>query len=207
MGDSGLRREEAASARREHPRAVHVYGTLERSVWELTIIGKGQRERTVPVSAATLAALRAHWARPGRAFDEERVGEGPGGRLAPTSSAEACWRERRSSVLPKVDEAGYTADGLNRLIGCMTKKFVETMDALSRDERMRLGQVNAHAFRHYVRRRTISGERAKPHFRLVIVSVMTGAPIRSPDINPATLQPVQKSEQVVGRVETPRFAV
>jgi integrase len=148
MGDSGLRREEAASARREHPRAVHVYGTLERSVWELTIIGKGQRERTVPVSAATLAALRAHWARPGRAFDEERVGEGPGGRLAPTSSAEACWRERRSSVLPKVDEAGYTADGLNRLIGCMTKKFVETMDALSRDERMRLGQVNAHAFRH-----------------------------------------------------------
>ncbi|WP_250487441.1 IS66 family insertion sequence element accessory protein TnpB [Caballeronia sp. GaOx3] len=30
-------------------------------VWGLTIVGKGQRERTVPVSAATLNALRAHW--------------------------------------------------------------------------------------------------------------------------------------------------
>jgi integrase len=31
-------------------------------VWELTLVGKGQRERTVPVSAPTLVALRAHWA-------------------------------------------------------------------------------------------------------------------------------------------------
>jgi site-specific recombinase XerD len=59
MGDSGLRREEAASARRECLRPS-AYGTLMRPVWELTIVGKGQRERTVPVSAATFAALRAH---------------------------------------------------------------------------------------------------------------------------------------------------
>jgi integrase len=60
MGDSGLRREEAASARREDLRPSS-FGTLERPVWGLTIVGKGQRERTVPVSAATLNALRAHW--------------------------------------------------------------------------------------------------------------------------------------------------
>ncbi|WP_327384313.1 site-specific integrase [Caballeronia choica] len=45
MGDSGLRREEAASARRENLKPS-VYGTLARPVWELTIVGKGQRERT-----------------------------------------------------------------------------------------------------------------------------------------------------------------
>ena len=73
MGDSGLRREEAASARRENLKPS-VYGTLERPVWELTIVGKGQRERTVPVSAATLEALRAHWADRGRDFDGAAIG-------------------------------------------------------------------------------------------------------------------------------------
>ncbi|MDR5753023.1 MULTISPECIES: site-specific integrase [unclassified Caballeronia] len=48
----------------------------------------------------------------------------------------------------RVSEAGYTADGLNRLIGRMLNELVETMEALSLDERMRLGQANAHAFRH-----------------------------------------------------------
>jgi hypothetical protein len=42
----------------------------------------------------------------------------------------------------------------------MVTEPVETMDGLSLDERVRLGQSNAHAFRHYARRRTISGERA-----------------------------------------------
>ncbi|CAL8480877.1 phage integrase family protein [Caballeronia sp. S22] len=68
MGDSGLRREEAASARRENL-CPSSYGTLERPVWELTIVGKGQHERTVPVSAATLSALRAHWLDRAKDFD------------------------------------------------------------------------------------------------------------------------------------------
>jgi len=42
MGDSGLRREEAASARRENL-SPSFYRTLDRPVWELTIVGKGQR--------------------------------------------------------------------------------------------------------------------------------------------------------------------
>ncbi|BAO92880.1 tyrosine-type recombinase/integrase [Caballeronia cordobensis] len=172
MGDSGLRREEAASAHREHLKPS-AYGTPERPVWELTLIGKGQRERTVPVSAATLAALRAHWADRGRAFDVGCVGEVLGGGhaevhievpagplLAPIfipwtdasrqrhRQAQAGKSEDGSSVSPKAEEAGYTADGLNRLIGRMTKKLVETMDVLSPDERFQLSRVNAHAFRH-----------------------------------------------------------
>jgi integrase len=59
MGDSGLRREEAAIAQRDKLQVL-IYGTLERPVWELTGIGKLQKERTVPVSVATIEALQAH---------------------------------------------------------------------------------------------------------------------------------------------------
>jgi site-specific recombinase XerC len=38
-------------------------------VWELTVVGKGQRERTVPVSAATLGGLHAHWVDRAKDFD------------------------------------------------------------------------------------------------------------------------------------------
>src|ERR1700737_3486835 len=65
MGDSGLRREEPAGSQRDQLR-VSIYTTLEKPVWELTVVGKGQRERTVPVSVATLEALKAHWADRGR---------------------------------------------------------------------------------------------------------------------------------------------
>ncbi len=153
MGDSGLRREEAASARRENLKAS-VYGTLERPVSELTIVGKGQRERTVPVSAAALGALRAHWADRAQDFDgaaEEDNQRGP--LLAPviipwTDASRRRHRAGEGGDGQHGNEAGYTADGLNRLISRMLTELVETMDDLSLDERVRLGQANAHAFRH-----------------------------------------------------------
>jgi integrase len=147
MGDSGLRREEAASARREHLRPSS-YGTLERPVWELTIVGTGQRERTVPVSAATLNALRAHWADRGQDFDdatEEDCQSGP--LLSPvvipwTDASRRRHRTRQGGEGGKAqptNEAGYTADGLNRLISRMVTDLVETMDDLSLDERVQFG--------------------------------------------------------------------
>ncbi|WP_250481192.1 phage integrase family protein [Caballeronia sp. GAOx1] len=156
MGDSGLRREEAARARREDLRPSS-FGTPERPVWELTIVGKGQRERTVPVSAATLAALRVHWRDRAQDFDgaaEEDKQSGP--LLSPvvipwTDASRRRHRAGQSAESGKgqpAKEAGYTADGLNRLISRMVTELVETMDGLSLDERVRLGQSNAHAFRH-----------------------------------------------------------
>ncbi|SAL80957.1 integrase [Caballeronia terrestris] len=168
MGDSGLRREEAASARRENLKAS-VYGTLARPVWELTIVGKGQRERTVPVSAAALAALRAHWADRGRDFDSTSIASAGASSIAPrgpllgpviipwTDASRRRHRTQRGDAL-EVEEAGYTADGLNRLIGRMLKVLVETMDGLSLDERARLGQANAHAFRHTFGTQSVADE-------------------------------------------------
>jgi integrase len=166
MGDSGLRREEAASARREHLRPSS-YGTLERPVWELTIVGKGQRERTVPVSAATLTALRAHWLDRAKDFDgatEEGKQSGPllGPVVIPWTGASRR-RHRAGQGAEGGDgqpakEAGYTADGLNRLISRMVTELVETMDNLSLDERRQLGQANAHALRHTFATQSVADE-------------------------------------------------
>ncbi len=166
MGDSGLRREEAASARREALRPSS-FGTPERPVWELTLVGKGRRERTVPVSAATLTALRGHWADRGQDFDgatEEDKQSGP--LLSPVVIpwTDASRRRHRAGQSAEsgegqpATEAGYTADGLNRLISRMVTELVETMDGLSLDERVRLGQSNAHAFRHTFGTQSVADE-------------------------------------------------
>jgi integrase len=68
MGDSGLRRDEAAHARRENLR-LSPHGSGGAAVWALTVIGKRRKQRTVPVSAATVGALREHWTDRGRDFD------------------------------------------------------------------------------------------------------------------------------------------
>ncbi|BBQ03407.1 hypothetical protein BSFA1_85350 (plasmid) [Burkholderia sp. SFA1] len=163
MGDSGLRREEAAIAQREklHP---SFYGTLDRPVWELTIVGKGQRERVVPVSAATLDALRAHWADRRKLFDADIEGDVPRGPLvAPiiipwTEASKQRHRAGQGLGPSQSNEAGYTADGLNRLIGRMLNELVENMDTLDLEDRMRLGQVNAHAFRHTFGTQSVADE-------------------------------------------------
>ncbi|CAB3774486.1 hypothetical protein [Paraburkholderia humisilvae] len=72
-GDSGLRREELTVARREKTRPSP-HGDQKSPVWELTVIGKRNKERTVPVSPAAIDALRAHWADRGREFDTATAG-------------------------------------------------------------------------------------------------------------------------------------
>ncbi|KVD05545.1 hypothetical protein WI77_27105 [Burkholderia ubonensis] len=60
MGDAGLRIAEAVAgmpdARELHPAAGEIAAT-----WELQVIGKGNKARFVPISAACVDALRAHW--------------------------------------------------------------------------------------------------------------------------------------------------
>jgi hypothetical protein len=65
--DSSLRREEAAAVQHGKLR-MSSYGTLERPVWELTMIDKRNKGRTVPVSIATLGAFKAHRSDRGRDF-------------------------------------------------------------------------------------------------------------------------------------------
>lgn len=49
--------------------AVSPHSTRLHPVWQLTVIGKRNRERTVPVGPTTVSALRAHWRDRGEPFD------------------------------------------------------------------------------------------------------------------------------------------
>ncbi|BAO92962.1 putative integrase (plasmid) [Caballeronia cordobensis] len=162
MGDSGMRRDKVAIARRANL-APSLYGTLNRPVWAPVIVGKGQRERSVPVSGATLEALRAHWADRQRPFDAIEGGSTPSGPLVapviiPWTDASRRRHRAKGGDAIHSNEAGYTADGLNRLIGRMLSELVETMDALDLDDRRRLGQASAHAFRHTFATQSVADE-------------------------------------------------
>ncbi|WP_250476029.1 phage integrase family protein [Caballeronia sp. GAFFF1] len=180
MGDSGLRRAEAALARREGLRLAEVDGdgrasrspsarspsqrtsqpTSSRagesaasaesgrpsSVWTLTVIGKRRKQRTVPVSGATVAALRAHWHDRARDFDAPHA-QGP--LIAPQ------WIPGTRAALERhdasADDAPYTVDAFGRLVRTAVQRLARESAALaefSTDDLVQLANTSAHAFRH-----------------------------------------------------------
>ncbi|SAL49401.1 integrase [Caballeronia concitans] len=177
MGDSGLRRAEAALARREDLRLAEVAGEARASrspsprspspptstrsvdfansaesargpssVWTLTVIGKRRKQRTVPVSGATIVALRAHWHDRGRDFDAPQA-RGP--LIAPQ------WIPGTRAALElhdaQTENAPYTVDALGRLVRTAVQRLARESAALadfSTDDLVQLANTSAHAFRH-----------------------------------------------------------
>ncbi|MGY6164160.1 phage integrase family protein [Paraburkholderia strydomiana] len=174
MGNSGLRRAEATLARREDlriaegsedqcesrntpseprksipqtpsPTSEPTSGSNS-AVWALTIIGKRRKQRTVPVSGATIAALRAHWQDRGRDFDAPRA-NGP--LIAPL------WIPATRAALERHDgmatDAPYTGDALGRLVRMAVKRLSKESAVLtdfSTNDLVQLANTSAHAFRH-----------------------------------------------------------
>jgi len=181
MGDSGLRRAEAARARREnlciagtpkdHRAARHTAsestpqtpsrgagdpGRGKPEVWALSIIGKRRKQRTVPVSGATIAALRAHWRDRERDFDAPQA-SGP--LIAPQwIPATRAALERHDS---QAEEAPYTVDALGRLVRMAVQRLCARAAALgdfSTDDLVQLANTSAHAFRHTFGTRAVARE-------------------------------------------------
>lgn len=155
MVDSGLRRAEAAHARRGGLKRVDA--VKGHSVWTLTLVGKRSKVRTVPVSPATLEALRAHWADRRLAWDgghgSEVTDDCPPDLplLAPltipgTAAAQARHGERQ---VAEVDS--YTPDALGRLVRTALKRLqgeLQRWGALSLWDAAQLQKASAHALRH-----------------------------------------------------------
>src|SRR5205823_1042720 len=102
MRDSGPRLSEVCAAQREKLRRAE---DADDELWELTITGKRNKLRTIPVSARTIGALRAHWRDRGLDFDLQENGP----LLAPvvipgTATASAKAADGRT---------GYSASGLH----------------------------------------------------------------------------------------------
>jgi integrase len=132
-------------------------------VWALGVIGKRRKQRTVPVSAATVAALRAHWADREQDFDAAWA-EGP--LIAPivingTDASQAKHGEVSDGEggVSHQPHAPYAADALARLVRESVKRIAEALlreGALSHDAHTKLISTSAHAFRHTFGTQTVA---------------------------------------------------
>jgi integrase len=178
MGDSGLRRAEAAQSRREAlrpsdlaseskpartPKAADAANTgpvaRTQAVWTLSVVGKRRRQRTVPVSRPTVEALRAHWADRGLDFEADIAGP----LIAPTWIPGTDAAQSRHAT----DEAHqpYTPDALGRLVRTAVQRLVvalrsdpAALSELSTEDLVQLVHTSAHAFRHTFGTRAVARE-------------------------------------------------
>ncbi|MEA3091242.1 MAG: hypothetical protein QOJ04_2584, partial [Caballeronia sp.] len=192
MGDSGLRRDEATHARRENlglaqiktkrsakkvakmksvdTRLKDSLGGGEEGagdaepvvVWALTVIGKRQKERTVPVSGAAVAALRAHWQDGGRDFDASGA-SGP--LIVPIvingTDASISKHGDDSAETGQAAYAPYAPDALAHLARSAIQRIASDLlreGVLSHDAHAKLMKTSAHAFRHTFGTRAVARE-------------------------------------------------
>ncbi|KNH08821.1 hypothetical protein BRCH_04048 [Candidatus Burkholderia brachyanthoides] len=139
-GDAGLRREELVNARREAMSPTR-HGGDDESVWQLSVVGKRNKQRTVPVSPATIAALTVHWR--DRGLDFETAKDGP---LLSTLFVP------RTALGQKKYADGtalaYHVDGINKMVEWAMKRLIAGMPDLSVEEMKLLAGTSPHAFRH-----------------------------------------------------------
>jgi integrase len=179
MGDSGVRRDEAANARRENlsvpvvtsggpsakgatrssPKTAANEAASEAvptptsvTVWALTIVGKRRKQRTVPVSAATVAALRAHWADRQKDFDAPPLAAPL---IAPVvingTEASLAKHDGGTHGNSEAPVQPYATDALARLVREAVRRIAGDLlreGALSYDAHAKLLATSAHAFRH-----------------------------------------------------------
>uniref|UniRef100_UPI002ABE09DF site-specific integrase n=1 Tax=Burkholderia cepacia TaxID=292 RepID=UPI002ABE09DF len=150
MGDGGLRIAEAAAA----TRAALIWWPADDDTpasWLLEVIGKGNKQRFVPISDACVAALRAHWDDRGQGFD---AGDATGPLIAPlvvppTLRARAKFGEPDETG-DRPATAGYSVRGARGLAQWAITQLLEQMADLSEAERRKLAGTSPHAFRHTV---------------------------------------------------------
>jgi len=192
MGDSGLRRDEATHARRENLGLAQIKtkrsakkvakmksgdaklkddpgggeegaGDVEAvAVWALTVIGKRQKERTVPVSGAAIAALRAHWQDGGRHFDAPGA---CGPLIVPIvingTDASIAKHGDDPAETGQAASASYAPDALAHLARSAIQRIASELlreGVLSHDAHAKLVQTSAHAFRHTFGTRAVARE-------------------------------------------------
>lgn len=158
MGDSGLRIAEAAAATRAALVWMHADEDTPAS-WLLEVIGKGNKQRYVPISDECVDALRAHWSDRGQDLDAAAATESPGLPLVaplvipPTPRAREKFGEpldTTEGVAGSVTGAGYSVRGARGLTQWAIAQLLEVMEDLTEPERRKLASTSPHAFRHTV---------------------------------------------------------
>jgi site-specific recombinase XerD len=158
MGDGGLRIAEAAAV----TRGALVWMPAEDDTpasWLLEVIGKGNKQRYVPLSDECVDALRAHWRDRGQDLDAAAATEPPGLPLVaplvipPTPRAREKFGkpvDATEAVTGSTTGGGYSVRGARGLTQWAITQLLEAMEDLTEPERRKLASTSPHAFRHTV---------------------------------------------------------
>lgn len=152
LGDAGLRIAEAAAGQRSALAWLPADDETPAS-WLLEVIGKGMKQRYVPVSDECVDAIRAHWRDRGLDF-EAADAQGP---LVAPLVVPPTPRARAKFGVEDDDPArvanlrgGYSVRGARGLTQWALDQLLEAMPELSDAERRKLARTSPHAFRHTV---------------------------------------------------------
>lgn len=146
IGFTGMRREEAATAMRNRLKPVVDLPPNSPPLWELSILGKRKKWRTVMLPQRVIQALKAHWADRGHDFDADTSLA----LLSPVTPATAVARKKHLaedgfSLLGK----GFTPDGLYQVVrSAVSRMAVDKALELSEEDSDLLRDIAPHALRH-----------------------------------------------------------
>jgi site-specific recombinase XerD len=126
LGHTGLRISEAAAAQREH-----LSRSPDAPVWQLRVLGKGNKWRTIYFGARVMSALREHW----RDLDDK-----PATLLSPLMRPATPAGKRK-------EESGFHPVALARVV-TRTLHALAELEVFDEDEKARLKAVTAHKLRH-----------------------------------------------------------
>ena len=141
MGDSGLRREEVAGAQREDfiPSAFA-------KVYELRVLGKRKKWRTVPVSPRAAEALKAHFKDRNEVWNDGEFKSGP--LLSPLKLPPTKRTKNKHSDNQKGPRKGYSANGIYIVVDQALDVLLQLESYWDEEEKIVISGLSAHDFRH-----------------------------------------------------------
>jgi site-specific recombinase XerD len=153
IGDTGLRREEAALATRDKVKPIADNATL----WELDVLGKRNRWRTVFPSQRAISAISAHWQDRGQDFSFGLTATPLLSPLVAPSTKSSNFKHRKNSG--EMADNGFSPDGLYQVIKTAFERIADdsTLD-LTLDERNHLRRSTTHALRHTFGTQAVAGD-------------------------------------------------
>lgn len=143
LGESGIRREEAAFATRDKLKPVQNGSSL----WELDVLGKRAKWRTVFIPPHVIRAIEDHWLDRGQDFSDDLAEVPLLSPLVTPATRDAVKKHLTENGRRR--ERGFSQDGLYRVIKTALRRIAEdTTLNLDDFERAKLRQAGPHAFRH-----------------------------------------------------------
>jgi integrase len=153
IGDTGLRREEAALATRDKLKPISDNAVL----WELDVLGKRNRWRTVFPSQRAISAISAHWQDRGQDFSFGLTATPLLSPLVAPSTKSSNFKHRKKSG--EMADNGFSPDGLYQVIKTAFERIADDSTLnLTLDERNHLRRSTTHALRHTFGTQAVAGD-------------------------------------------------